>query len=234
MKVVNKEEYKRIIGQVYAPLLEKADSIKESEYRDFLKKIIEAAERSLRSLLFTPFREFEFKKEISENDVSFWLEKVSLVLISYSYYSIVSVKSWYDLKNIYLNKIPHEVFFEAILKYYNRVFDKRASLEDINYYSEGYKETIEKRLVETPENLKKIVRRDYRVIGAELLAGVWGEDIDEDKWTKKQGIFLGEWIWQTHEKIIIPFLQKITLTDEAEKIKHVSPNKKNPGRENLP
>ncbi len=206
-----KDEYERIVGQVYPILSDKISSVVEEQYRDFFKKILEVAERSLRSLLFR-CREFDFSKKIREDDIQFWLEKISLILISYSYFCEVSVKEWFGLKEIYLKDIPLDSFFRKSLSYYNKIFDKNLSWEEINYYGSGYREAIQKRDSVSEKELQKIIEKDYRIAGSELLAGIWGQDIDKEK---ERGMFLGKWIKEAFRKMIIPYLEKITEAKES-------------------
>jgi len=207
---MNREEYKKMVGLIYVPLFRKLKL--EKEYNDFLKKIIEVSECSLRSLIFKDFREVNFEKDLTKSNIYFWLKKVSLVLISHSYYSIVSVKKWHDTEELLLKGIPDEVFFETALKYYNSIFESDADWEDVFYYASGYKE-----IIESGEEEKSLLEKDYRAVGSELLAGIWGEDIDSDDYSQKRGMFLGFWIKKTHKKLIVPFLQEITLNPKKKK-----------------
>ena len=87
-KFENKKEimYKVILAKISNPLMDKIDAIEEREVRDFFKIILDAAERSLRGILFMAPEEFNFKKQITKEEIDFWLSKVSLALMSYSYY----------------------------------------------------------------------------------------------------------------------------------------------------
>jgi len=105
MSNIEREDYKKTVGLVYSSILAKLRPTKEKEYKEFLQKMVEISELSLRSLLFKDFREVSFKKKISKNNIIFWLEKVSLALISYSYFSVVSVREWHNLDDLYIRNI---------------------------------------------------------------------------------------------------------------------------------
>ncbi len=207
-----KDDYERMLGQIYPLLKDRIKASVDKElHRQFLKKVVEVSERSLRSLLYGSLQ-FDFSKKITEGEIEFWLEKTSLIFISYSYFCEVSVKEWFYLSDIYLKDISFKYFFRDILGYYNKVFSASSDWDDIEYYGAGYEEAIERRDKVGKEELKKILEKDYRAAGAELLAGVFGEDIEEEK---EKGIFLGKWIKESFFKMIVPHLEKITEAKES-------------------
>ncbi len=217
MSNIEREDYKKTVGLVYSSILAKLRPTKEKEYKEFLQKMVEISELSLRSLLFKDFREVSFKKKISKNNIIFWLEKVSLALISYSYFSVVSVREWHNLDDLYIRNISYMTFFKTILKHYNFIFETEAKWEDIIYYGSSYKEIADKRKDDNSDDLKKFLEKDCRVLGAELLAGVWVEDIDSNQNSKEKSVFLSNWIRKTHKKLVIPLLEDITLRPKKNK-----------------
>lgn len=70
--------------------MDKVDTLEEREVRDFFRVILDAAERSLRGILFMAPDEFNFSKEITKEEIDLWLRKVSLALMAYSYYFFFS------------------------------------------------------------------------------------------------------------------------------------------------
>jgi hypothetical protein len=225
-------EYKVALAGVSNPLMDKIDELPEREVREFFKTIIDAAERSLRGILFMTPEEFNFKKQVSKEDIDFWLRKVSLALMSYSYY-------FYDVnpvvkqnKNLaetadLVDKIVWERFFD----YYNQIFDENINQKEIDYYALGLKEDGEKGYTESEdmEKVFKMANRDCITIASELLEKIWHEKVDLDEFKTfevypmfqsgqnsegiplkiRKAIFLGIRIWQVHQQIVQPFLTKL-------------------------
>jgi hypothetical protein len=234
--------YIYVLRQVINPLMEKIDAIEEKEVREFFKVILDASERSLRGILFmapseldfkTPSRERDknfwgrtmkeksaFYKKLTKEEIDFWLRKVSLALVAYSYY-FFSIKEQPPLV-----KFSYKAYWQRMFDSYNKIFDENITIKEINHYTTGLKEG--------PDNIENIdiekelesMKRDYQVIAIELLRKIWNADINtkvlEDLKKYKPGygmenldplvkkiIFLGDRIWQAHRQIVQPFLAKL-------------------------
>jgi len=223
----NKEErqYKAFLAEVCNPLWDKIDALEEREVRDFFKTIIDAAERSLRGILFMAPDEFSFKKQITKDEIDFWLRKVSLALMSYSYYfygDSPQVENNPDLGN--LVNLSYKAYWQRMFDSYNKIFGENVTLSDINYYATGLKE--DNYSDRDMERMLELAKQDYTTIATELLRKIWNENIDSkvledlkrykppygtenlDPMVKKI-CFLGIRIWQAHEQIVQPFLAKL-------------------------
>lgn len=208
---MDKEEtkYKKARVEVYNPLIDEIDTIKEREIKVFFQTILDAAERAFRGILFMTPKEFNFKKEITKEEMDFWLRKVSLALISYSYY-------FYDNHPIVKeNKtladtvdIIDKVVWGRIFNYYNQIFNEDINQEEIDYYASGLKEDTEEEYTKSG-NMEKVLEltdRDYKTIASELLQKIWNEDINDNE---KKGLILGVRIWQAHQQLVQPFLVEL-------------------------
>ena len=98
---------------------------------------------------------------------------------------------------------------------YNRIFDEKVSIDDINHYAAGLKpKEDEKRykVFELMRNKNKVLEfqrdmvRDYKAFGKELWQKIWKEDVSSNG---KKILFLGARIWQAHQQIVQPFLPKL-------------------------
>jgi len=223
--------YIYVLRQVANPLIKKINSIKEKEVRGFFKVVLDAAERSLWGVVFMAPGELEFKtplieqektfwgkgmkdksvfyKQLTKEDIDFWLRKVSLVFISYSYYfydNAPEVESNQDLGNL-INK-SYKLYWQRIFDYYNQIFDENINQKEINYYASGLKEDIEKGYTKSGnmEKVFKLTVRDYKIIASELLQNIWREDFYLNE---KKESFLGTRIWQVYQQIVQPFLVKL-------------------------
>jgi hypothetical protein len=202
-------EYKATLPQVSNPLMDKIDKIQEREIRDFFKTILDAAERSLRGILFMAPEEFNFKKQMTKEDIDFCLRKVSLALMSYSYYF------YGDAPEIEKNQgfaslvdVSYEAYWQRMFDYYNQVFNENIGQREIDYYASGLKEDTEKGYSKSGnmEKVSELTTGDYKTISSELLRKIWKEDIDSNE---RKGLFLGARIWQAHQQIVQPLLAKL-------------------------
>jgi len=210
-KIFSKKEevkYKAILKQVSRPLMEKISRIREKDIRIFFEKIVDASEKVLRVFLFQT-EIFNYKKEITKEEFCHWIEKVSLVMIAYSYYCVVLVKNWYNLDDLYLKGIPYIEWFDKVFGYYNQVFNKNITKKDVDYYASGYKEDAEKGYSkkENQEKVSETCERDYKTIGSDLLKEIWGEDAEKENLDKR--IFIGARIWQCHAQLIRSYLEEL-------------------------
>jgi len=233
-------EYKMTLAQVSNPLMDRIDKLHEKEVREYFKVILDATERSLWGILFMAPSELEFTSQVRDKDfweeqakeksaffkqftkeeIDFWLRKVSLALIAYSYY-FFSIK-----KQPPLVKFSYEAYWQRMFDSYNQIFDENTTIKEINHYAAGLKEG--------PDNIENIdiekelesMKRDYQVIAIELLRKIWNAGINtkvlEDLKKYKPGygmenldplvkkiIFLGDRIWQAHRQIVQPFFPKL-------------------------
>ena len=208
----NKEEkkYRLLLGEVYHPLVDRIDAFEEREVRDFFKTILDAAERSLYGILFMAPEEFNFKKQMTKEEIDFWLRKASLALMSYSYYSYANAPE-VEVNRPFLNllDISYRVYWQRMFDCYNQIFEENVGQKDIDYYASGLKEDTDKgyssKLADM-EKAKELTIKDYKTIASELLKKIWEEDISSNE---RKGLFLGVRIWQAHEQIIQPFLVKL-------------------------
>lgn len=150
----NKEEreYKATLAQVSNPLMDKIDAIEEREVREFFKVILDATERSLRGILFMAPRELEFIqvkdkdfwkrqmeeksaffKRVTKEDIDFWLRRVSLALVAYSYFFFSGGE------DSPLIQFSYEAYWLRMFNSYNKIFDENITIEDINHYALGLK-----------------------------------------------------------------------------------------------
>ena len=133
--------------------MDKIDALEEKEVGEFFKVILDAAERSLRGILFmapsepifkTQAREKTFWKKLTEEksaffrritkeEIDFWLHRVSLVLVAYSYY-FFSVKEQSQLV-----KFSYEAYWQRMFDSYNKIFGENITINDINFFKPGRK-----------------------------------------------------------------------------------------------
>lgn len=200
----NKEEmeYKMTLAQVSNPLMDKIDKLPEKEVREFFKTILDAAERSLRGILFMAPEEFNFKKTVTKDEIDFWLRKVSLAIVAYSYY-FFSVE-----EQAPPGKFSYEAYWRRMFDSYNEIFRGNITRNDINYYAAGLKEDTEKGYSKSGnmEKVAELTARDYKTLGGELLQRIWREDVSLNE---RKILFLGVRIWQAHQQIVQPFLPKL-------------------------
>jgi len=195
-------EYKITLAKVSNPLIDKIDEIGEKEVRDFFKVILDATERSLRGILFMDPEEFNFKRELTKEEIDFWLRKVSLALVAYSYYFfLVEEKSSFA-------QFSYEAYWHRMFNSYNKIFDENITIDDINHYAAGLKEDTEKGYSKSGdiEKILELTSRDYKTLGAELLHKIWKKEVSSND---KKALFLGTRIWQAHQQIVQPFLLKL-------------------------
>lgn len=215
-------EYKVILAQVSNPLMNKIGTLNDKEVRDFFKTVLDAAERSLRGILFMAPEEFNFKKILTKEDIDFWLRKVSLAIMAYSYYFFSGGE------NSPMVQFSYEAYWQRMFDLYNTIFGEKITKDDVNHYAAGLKEDIEKGY-SASGNIQKtleLTTRDYATIGTELLENIWHEKIVPEVKSEiksygpnhraeklnpisKKILFLGTRIWQVHQQIVQPFLPKL-------------------------
>lgn len=195
-------EYKAILAQVSNPLMDKIDGLDDVEVRDYFKTILDATERSLRGVLFMAPEEFSFKKELKKGEIDFWLRKVSLALVAYSYYFFLMESE------SPMAQFSYEAYWQRMFDSYNKIFNESITTDDINYYAAGLKEDSEKEYSKSgnTEKVLELTKKDYKTIGAELLREVWNEEVSSNE---KKALFLGTRIWQANQQIVQPFLPKL-------------------------
>ena len=195
-------EYKMTLAQVSNPLMDKIDKLPEKEVREFLKTILDGVERSLRGILFMAPEEFNLKKTVTKEEIDFWLRKVSLAILAYSYY-FFSVE-----EQAPLGKFSYEAYWQRMFDSYNEIFRENITRNDINYYAAGLKEDTEKGYSKSGnmEKVAELTARDYKTLGGELLQKIWQEDVSSNE---RKTLFLGARIWQAYQQIVQPFLPKL-------------------------
>ncbi len=193
-----KKEYKVALGQVSTLLINKTDTLDERAVREFFKVILDAAEISLRGILFKAPEEFNFKKLLSKEKINFWLHKVSLALVAYSYY-FFSVEEQSSLGQTYWQKL---------FDFYNKIFGKKITMKEIEHYAVGLKEDTGRGYSKAGDTKKvyELMARDYKVIGEELIKEILEEELGSNK---KRSLFVGGRIWQAYQQIVQPFLPKL-------------------------
>ncbi|TSC58938.1 MAG: hypothetical protein Greene041679_19 [Parcubacteria group bacterium Greene0416_79] len=221
-------EYKAVVAQISNPLMDKIDTLEDREVRDFFKTILDAAERSLRGILFMAPEEFHFKKMPTKEEVDFWLRKVSLALVAYSFH-FFSVEEQPSV-----GQFSYKMYWQRMFDSYNKVFGENITVGEINHYAEGLKEDSEKGYSKSGdlEKMMEATTKDHATIAIELLKKIWHENIDSEVLNSlkaykphkpgygverlnpiaKKTLFLGARIWQAHQQIVQPFLPKL-LTD---------------------
>lgn len=199
------EEYKIKLAKVFRPISDSLNTIKEKEIDDFFEVILDAAERSLRGILFNTPEEFNFNKTVVEEEIDFWLHKVSLALVAYSYY-FFSIK-----EQPQVGQLSFEKYWQRMFETYNVVFNENINIDDINHYACGLKEDTEKGYSGVGNMVKvaELAEKDYKTIGSELLSGIWKEKNSLDE---RKKLILGVRIWKAYQQIVQPFLPKL-LTD---------------------
>ncbi len=195
-------EYRVALAQVSNPLMDKIDTLKEREVKEFFKVILDAAERSLRGILFKAPEEFNFKKSLSKEEIDFWLHKVSLTLVAFSYYFFSGGEDSPLVQSSY------GMYWQRIFDSYNKIFWEKITIKEVDYYAAGLKEDTEKGYSKSGDMKKvyELTTRDYKVIGAELIQKIWKE---EPVSSEKKSLFVGARIWQAHQQIVQPFLPKL-------------------------
>jgi hypothetical protein len=182
--------YIYVLRQVINPLMEKIDAIEEKEVREFFKVILDASERSLRGILFMAPSELDFEtspaervkkeknyggkqmkeksaffKQLTKEEINFWLRKVSLALVAYSYYFFSGGE------DSPLVQFSYGAYWQRMFDSYNKIFDEKITVNDINHYAVGLKEDTEKGYSKfgNMEKVAELTARDYKTLGGELL-----------------------------------------------------------------
>jgi len=203
-----KRRYRKTLQEVSSPILANIEHISEKEFKEFFRWTVEASERSLRCILFmTPMMDFD--RDITKEEIDFWLRRVSLVCMAYSYWCLMLVKQDSLPQNFLMVGVPLLSFWKKISDYYKQVFGEELNQKDIDYYAAGYKEDVKMGYSKT-ENHKKTsetCRRDSETIGTELFKKIWGEDSTEENYNKR--IIIGGRIWQAHAQLVRPCLMKM-------------------------
>ena len=222
------DNYKKLVAQSYIKFQNKIDKIDSKEIKDFFSTIIDAAERSLRGLLFQSPDEFNFSKDITVKDIDFWIRKTSRAFISYSYYfysDSPQIKNS-DIKD--MTQESYEMWWQVIFNNYDKVFGESINMEIVNYYAAGLKEDFEKKY-SASDNIGKAMELSYKdaiTIATELVKNVWHENITQKMEEEikahrltygseklnpeaKKILFVGIRIWQAYQQIIQPFLAKL-------------------------
>jgi hypothetical protein len=196
------KEYKIELAQVSNPLMNKIGAFEEKEIREFFKVILDAAERSLRGILFKAPEEFDFNKQLSKEDIDFWLRKASLALVAFSYYFFSGGEDSPLVQSSY------RMYWQRMFDSYNEIFSEKITIKEIDYCAAGLKEDTEKGYSKAGdmEKVYELTTKDYKTIGAELIQKVWRE---ESVYNEKKSLFVGARIWQAHQQIVQPFLPKL-------------------------
>lgn len=232
-------DYKKNLAQVCNPIMDKIDKLSEKEVRDFFEIILDAAERCLRGILFMAPSESEFTsqvrdkgflqkqmketsafyKTVTREDIDFWLRKVSLALVAYSYYSFSGGEESPMVQASY------ESYWERMFDSYNEVFGENITINDIDHYAAGLKEDTEEGYSKygDMEKVATLAAKDRATIALELLEKIWNETVRNERVRDletykldygvensdplvKKILFLGARIWQGHQQIVQPFL----------------------------
>jgi hypothetical protein len=227
----NKEEkeYRSILLDVYNLLMQKIQALEEREVIDFFEVILDCSERCLRVILFSSPPEFEFKRAITKDKTEYWLSKVSLVLMSYSYHyygyppEIESNKALVEI-----SEMSYKEYWQRMFYSYNKIFGEKIGQKEVDYYASGLKEDDEKEYSKSGnmEKAFELTVRDHITIGSELLERIWGiglssvskqtltsyklgsgmENVDPQA---KKALFVGMSIWRAYQQIVQPFLEKL-------------------------
>jgi len=195
-------EYKMVLARVSNPLMDRIDRLPEKEIREYFKVILDAAERSLRGILFMAPEEFNFRKTVTKEEIDFWIRKVSLALVAYSpYFFLVGEQPA-------LAKFSYEAYWQRMFDSYNEIFEENITKKDIDHYAAGLKEDTEKGYSKSGnmEKVAELAARDYETLGRNLLQRIWQDDTKENE---RKSLFLGTRIWQAHQQIVQPFLSKL-------------------------
>jgi hypothetical protein len=227
----NKEqkEYQSLLVDAYNPLKQKIEAIEEREVRDFFEVILECSEKCLRVILFSSPLEFDFKAQITKDEIGFWLRKVSLVLISYSYYYYgypPEIESNKDI--VELSERSYKADWQRMLDSYNKLFAEKIGQKEVDYYVAGLREDSEKEYSKSGnmEKAFELTVRDNLTIGSELLERIWrmklssaskqtltgyrpGSGMKNVDPQAKKALFLGVSIWRAYQQIVQPFLEKL-------------------------
>lgn len=222
-------EYKSLLSRVYDPLVDKIEAVEEQEVKDFFTVVLETSEKTIRVTLFMSPTEVGFKKQITVEGIAFWLRKVSLALLSYSYYyyqNSIEKKSNQNLVD--LSDKSYKAYWGKMFESYNLIFGEDIGQKEIDYYATGLKEDTEKGYTESGnmEKVWELSKGDYIRIAEELLDKVWGEHLSAlskknlktykpgigsdnlDPQTKKT-LYLGGSIWRAYQQVVQPFLEKL-------------------------
>ena len=220
-------EYKATLVQISNPLMDKIDGLDEKEVRGFFKVILDAAEKSLRGILFMAPSDLDFEtppaerakqdknywekqmkeksafyKKLTAEEIDFWLRKVSLALMAYSYHFFSGGEE------IPFVQFSYEAYWQRMFNSYNEIFGENITKKDINHYAAGLKEDAEKGYSKSGniEKTLELTAKDYKIIGTELLQKIWKEGAAPNE---KKVLFLGTRIWQAYQQIVQPFLPKL-------------------------
>ena len=224
------DNYKKLVAQSYNKLQNKIDEIDNKEIKDFFSTILDAAERSLRGLLFQSPDEFNFSKDITVNDIDFWLKKTSRAFISYSYYFYSDSPQIKDNVIKDMAQESYEMWWQVIFNNYDKVFGESINMEIVNHYATGLKEDSEKKYSASGnmEKAMELSNKDAITIATELIKNVWHENITQKMEEEikayrltygskklnpeaKKILFVGIRIWQAYQQIIQPFLAKLLI-----------------------
>jgi hypothetical protein len=227
----NKEdkEYRSLLVDVYNPLLKKIHVLEEREVRDFFEVMLKCSEKCLQMILFSSPAELEYKRKITKDETDFWLRKVSLVLMSYSYHFYgyhPEIESKKDI--VQVSERSYKAYWQRMFDSYNKLFGEKIGQKEIDYYSSGLKEDGEKEYSKSG-NMEKVFEltvRDHLTIGSELLERIWkiklspvekqtlagyrpGSGMENVDPQAKKALLLGASIWRAYQQIVQPFLEKL-------------------------
>lgn len=209
MFIFNKEKrnYKKILTDSLFSIQKEISLIPEKEIKEFLEITLDTSERILRGILFIK-NPFDFNKNLGREDLFFWFEKVSLCLIAHSYYCVEIVKKFYNLQIIYLGKKSSTSWFDEVYSYYNHIFNKQISQLDIDSFTLGYKEDIEKGYSQKEDKTRvnEMIKKDFKIVSSILLENIWQEKFENNE---NKGYFLGGQILEAHKQLVRPFLENL-------------------------
>ncbi len=137
------QNYGQLLNSVFYPIVDQVENKSEQEVREYFYVVLGAAERSLRVLMSVkvPKPEFDFRKQLTESDMDFWLRRVTLAVIAYSYYFYT------DVPQIEYGQAPHslsgfsyDLYWQRMYDLYNQIFNEHIEQRDINHYAAGLRE----------------------------------------------------------------------------------------------
>lgn len=226
------EEQESTTVGVYHSYLRKTNEFEDREIRDFFRVLLDASHQSLEALVFESPEELHLRKDLAKGDIAFWLRRVSLALMAYSYHFYgypPGIETDPELAElIELMERSYEAYWQTMFDSYNRLFGDSIERKEINYYAAGLKEDNEKGYSESG-NLDKafeLSMRDNLTIGSELLEGIWAEELsyaskkslrgyrlgsgmkDLDPKAKRV-LWLGTGVWRVYQQVVQPFLEKL-------------------------
>ncbi len=223
---MERDKYIEVINEVILPIIDKTKEIDDYYLRELWFTIIDASERTLSILLFGEQPKsvtLSYNIELNGQDVLFWFKTTALCFISYIYYYYTPDDRKILNSKGYL-KFENERCYGKLFDSYKILFNERPTYHNFSKYILGLKEDETKgySIKGETEIALRLAAKDGIAIGQELLHTIWHENTEDSNIYNNSCMYginrnnpiankmsvIGLRIWQAHQQIIQPFLQK--------------------------